>query len=138
MTELICPPNPKAGGRSVSISEERQFGVSAIYRYMYTTQYTCTLQNNIQVHYTIYRYSTQYTGTLYNITIHFTIYRYTIQYTNTLHNIYNIWITLHNVDARGPADIQEHYTIYKYFTQHKVLHPIYRYTTQYTGCLHNR
>jgi hypothetical protein len=46
MAELIIQPHNKAGGRSVSISEERQFGVSAIYR----SGYTCTVR-----HLTFYR-----------------------------------------------------------------------------------
>ncbi len=46
MAELIIQPLNKAGGRSVSISEERQFGVSAIYR----SGYTCTV-----CHLTFYR-----------------------------------------------------------------------------------
>jgi hypothetical protein len=46
MAELIIQPLNKGGGRSVSISEERQFGVSAIYR----SGYVCHLyQYSIQV-----------------------------------------------------------------------------------------
>ena len=39
MAELIIQPHNKAGGRSVSISEERQFGVSAIYRSGYRVRH---------------------------------------------------------------------------------------------------